>query len=82
MIGWLFLGWLLFLWLGLSLCAIAKTPAPRVDELAGRRARVRHVQAQIDRERARTGVDVVTHAAERFWSDAPHPKAIEAKEEQ
>lgn len=46
--------WLLVAWLGWSLCAIGKTPAPKVpDEVTERIERRRHLNAVLDAERAR-----------------------------
>ena len=53
----------LFAW---SLVSVGKTRTPVPDEVAERRRNVRRAQAQIDREKALTGRDVVTDAVERF----------------
>lgn len=69
---WLY--WLLFGWLVLSFAmaagwSLGRRPfrdAYRYEDVAERRARVSEAQAQIDAERARTGTDIVTDAADRF----------------
>lgn len=46
--------WTLIAWFAVSLCMVAATPPPPVDEVRERRLRVRRAQSQIDAERART----------------------------
>lgn len=71
--------WCLVVWFAVSLCMVAATPPPPVDEVQERRTRVRRAQAQIDAERNRTGRDIVTDATARFVAlHDPHPRTPEA----